>query len=57
MNKYTVRFRLEGQCAFNKIPFEAPDMEAAVKAGYRFAQGIHGIAVVDFQVVDREKSK
>lgn len=54
MKKYTLRFRLEGNAAFTKVIFEAPDMELAVKCGYDFAKGMHGIAIVEFRVSHNE---
>lgn len=57
MKKYTVRFRLVGQAAFTKVVYEAPDMEIAVKCGYDFAKGMHGIAIADFQVVAKDNAE
>lgn len=50
MNKYEIRYRLKGEPAHRKTVLELPDMERAIKSGYDFAKGMHGIQVVSFQV-------
>lgn len=51
MNKYEIRYRLEGEPAYRKTVLELPpDMGLAIKSGYELAKGMHGIPVTSFQV-------
>lgn len=50
MSRYTVRYRLAGEPHFHKVVIEALDMKGAIDAGYGIAKGMHGLAIIDFNV-------
>lgn len=53
MKKYTLQWKLVGEPAYRKSGFEAPDMEHAVKCGYDFAKGMHGVPIIEFRVWEK----
>lgn len=51
MKSFTVRVKFQGDVAYHKYGYDAPDMETAVKCGYDHAKSSKpGQSVVEYQV-------